>query len=682
MRNHDPTLAIAAALVCAAPLLLAETVYELEEFVVRAWHFEKDVLEVPVDVTRIGREAIERSLAASVPDLLETEANLYFSSISEFTSVDIRGFGENSGLRTLVLVDGHPLNPGDMGRINWESIPLHSVETIEVLKGGHNVLYGDKALSGVIKIETRRSGARRLDIEGRLGSFGSSRGAISGTLGDESWSFRAGASRSQSDGYRENSASETRDAYMNVGCRFANGDDLDFRFSMGESELTYPGGLVYEDYRSDSRSSDKLGIEGSHNRFAALNGRADGIRDWGSWEVLAGYDYSKVDFALEPKRYGRNEQSGFSLKPRLKIGEEATTLIMGGDFLYDRLDFTALDESRSLVPSEAELDESRLSPYFLLERQLSKRLTVSGGARYEWVRYGVDAVSYDASQLSPVIVTNRGTFPNPNYKNPPDVIEEGTFGESVRQEDLAVELSANFRLNEEWSIFAGYDRVYRYPVFDERASYQGFPLAEDVNGSLDAEEGDNFEVGVKFIGHRHEVYLTAFLLEMENEIFFDPTVTGSNPSAMGLNVNLGPVDRYGADLLYRYDAGDWGISFQFAHVSTEMKAGVGKGGEVPLVPHWVTTSQLWWEPSDWLRLRALHRYVGERYEGSDFLNEKRTVEAYQLVDLSADVQVAPNCRVFVKVDNIFDELYADTAVLDVYYPGNGRSFELGVKLDF
>ena len=45
-------------------------------------------------------------------------------------------------------------------------------------------------------------------------------------------------------------------------------------------------------------------------------------------------------------------------------------------------------------------------------------------------------------------------------------------------------------------------------------------------------------------------------------------------------------------------------------------------------------------------------------------------------------QVAPNCRVFVKVDNIFDELYADTAVLDVYYPGNGRSFELGVKLDF
>jgi outer membrane receptor protein involved in Fe transport len=113
-----------------------------------------------------------------------------------------------------------------------------------------------------------------------------------------------------------------------------------------------------------------------------------------------------------------------------------------------------------------------------------------------------------------------------------------------------------------------------------------------------------------------------------------------------------------------------------------MQAGVGEGEEVPLVPRWVMTSQIWWEPRDWLRLRAIHRYVDERFEGSDFLNEKRTVEAYQLVDLSADFKVAPNCRVFIKVENVFDELYAETAVLDVYYPGNGRFFELGVKLDF
>jgi iron complex outermembrane receptor protein len=309
-------------------------------------------------------------------------------------------------------------------------------------------------------------------------------------------------------------------------------------------------------------------------------------------------------------------------------------------------------------------------------------LTVSGGVRYEWVRYEVDSVSYDRSQLSPVIVTNRGTFPNPNFKTPADVTDEGTFSERIRQEGIAAELSVNFRLNEQWSVFAGFDRTYRYPVFDERASYQGFPLAEDINGSLDAEKGNNYEAGMKYIGRQHELYVTTFLLKMENEIFFDPTISGSNSAATGLNVNLGPVDRYGLDMLYRYNAEDWGASFQVGYVSTEMQTGVGRGEEVPLVPHGVSTSKVWWAPKDWLRLQATHRYVGERFQGSDFLNERRTVEAYQLVDLSADFQVSPDCRFFIRVDNLFDELYAETAVVDVYYPGNGRSFELGVKLDF
>ncbi|MFU8847656.1 MAG: TonB-dependent receptor [Opitutales bacterium] len=657
--------------------------YALEEALVRAWHFEKEVLDLPVDVLRVDRNAIDRSLASSVPDLLESEANLYFTTMSGFTNVDMRGFGENSGLRTLVLIDGQPLNPGDMGRINWELIPLHAIESIEVLKGGQNVLYGDKALTGVIKIETRRSGAPGLNLEGRAGSFGSSRGALSGNFGDGAWRFRAGATRSRSEGYRENAASETRDAYLSFGYSFANGDDLNLRVSMGESEFTYPGGLIYEDYRSRPRSSDKLGIEGSENSALALTARFDAQRDWGGWEALLGYDYSAVDFAFEPQRFGSNEQDGVYLKPRFKLGQAETVLIGGVDLLYDALSFTSyLDKTRRLVPSEADLHEERLSPYFLLEHELTEQLTLSGGARYEWLRYEVDAASYDRSQLSPVIVTNRGTFPNPNYKNPPDRIDDGTFQKSLRQDGMAAELSLNYRLHQDWSLFAAYDRVYRYPVFDERASYQGFPLAEEVNTSLEAEEGDNFELGLKYMGRRHEVFLTGFLLKMENEIIFDSEVTGSNPAAKGLNINLGPVDRYGGDLLYRYDAGQWGLSLQFAYVATEMKAGPGRGESVPLVPAWVTTSQIWWEPIAGLRLRALHRYLGERFEGSDFRNERAPVAAYQLVDFSVDWRVSPNSRVFVRVDNVFDELYAETAIQGLFYPGNGRAFELGVKLDF
>ncbi len=297
-------------------------VYALEEFVVQAVHFDQSAMEVPADVTRIGRATIERSLAMSVPELLESEANLYFSEVSGRNSVSMRGFGEGSGLRSLILVDGQPLNPADMGRINWEQIPLDEVESVEVLRGGHNVLYGDKALSGVIKIETRQVGESRLDLEGRLGSFGTERSAISGTLGAEQWGVSAGLSREQSEGYRENSDRKTRNGYLKLNRVWSDGDKLDLRFSGGEADFSYPGGLSETTYRTNPQASGNLGGQGSQNQYLRWTGRAQGERHWGSWELLGGFDHNDTEWSFGEGAYGDNRQTGYSLKPRLRFERE------------------------------------------------------------------------------------------------------------------------------------------------------------------------------------------------------------------------------------------------------------------------------------------------------------------------------------------------------------------------
>lgn len=674
----------------SAPLLLCgeQPVYELEAQLVRAWHFEKDILEVPADVRRIDRDAIDRSLATSVPDLLESAGNLYFTSFSGATNVDLRGFGENSGLRTLVLVDGQPLNPGDMGRINWEQIPLETVESVEVLKGGQNVLYGDKALSGVIKIETRRSGGHGLEVGGRMGSFGLRRRSLSGEAGGEGWSFRGTGTAFESEGYREHSASEGHDLYFTGGYTFAGGDDWDLRLSTGESRFEYPGGLDATRYEEEPKASDKTS-EGSENDYLTLTLRAQGERDWGTWEVLAGYDENDADYVFEPIIfYGRNQQDGLSLKPRFRLGGEELSLVFGYDLLLDRAEFEGyLDESRNYLEREAAIDEFRSSPYFLIEKRLSEKLSVHLGARYEWVRYEAEAAAYDSDQILPVDQTNRGPRPNPDYKANPDTLEEGTYAEVLEEDGHALEISANYKLNDHWSIFAGYDRVYRYPVFDERASYQGFPQAEEVNRSLEAEEGDNFEVGLKFREARHQVYLTSYQLKMKNEIIYDDSITGSSSVGRGLNVNLGPVDRSGFDFDYRYTRQNWGFSWKLAYVATEIQSelsgsGEGRGQEVPLVPSVVSTTQVWWAPHKDLYLRLAHRFVDERYQGSDYANTDERIESYQLVDLNLSYDLSPQCRLFFRVENLLDAHYAETAVLGSYYPGAGRSFEMGARLTF
>ena len=658
--------------------LSATAVEQLPEFVVRAWHFDGENLGIPADVTQIDRVEIDRSLANSVPDLLATEANLFFSTVAGSTKVSMRGFGEGSGLCALILVDGQPLNPSDMGRINWEQVPLDSIESIEVIRGGHNVLYGDKALSGVIKIETRRTDEKRLDIEGRVGSFGSSQASASGGFGGDAWSISGGVFGQLSDGYRDNSASETRNAYMAAGRTLNGSDDLDIRIAFGKSDLTYPGPLIYGDYESNPRASSNLGDQGSENQYATATVRWEGQRDWGSWEVLSGYDHSEIDWTFGAEPYGKNVQDGFSFKPRarLELGERLA-FIFGNDLLYDRLDFTQYpDEAHTLVSTEAALSERRISPFALAEYEWTDRLTVSCGARYEWVRFEVDSLSYDQSQFQPIIETNRG--PRPNYENSSDK----SFAELIHQEGMAAEISLNYRLNESLSLWLGYDRVYRYPVFDERASYQGVELAENINQDLDAMEGDNYELGLKYASGSHEFYATAFFLLMENEIIYDPTVLNAALIPKGLNVNLGPVRRLGGDLAYYYTVNDWGFSVRVAYVKTKQQSGAGSGYEVPLVPDFHTASQIWWEPLDWLRLRWVHRYVGERFEGGDFTNQVQKIDDYHLFDAHVEMDASANCRLFLKVDNVLDSLYADSAFYGSYYPGDGRSISLGVKLKF
>ncbi|MEM7792362.1 MAG: TonB-dependent receptor, partial [Verrucomicrobiota bacterium] len=611
-----------------------EPVLKLDDYIVQAWHFENSTLDIPADVVRIERETIDRSLAVSVPDLLETEANLIVSNVSGFTNVSIRGFGEGSGLRSLILVDGQPLSPADMGRINWEQIPLESIESVEVLRGGHNVLYGDKALSGVIKIETRRSTEARLDLEGRRGSFGFRQASISGAIGGEVWGISGGLFEQVSEGYRENSDSDTRSASVNTWFDFENGDQVDLRMAAGEIDLVYPGGLDEATYRTDPRASDNIGDQGSENSYAALTGRARGEREWGSWEVLSGFDRNDVEWSFGEGSYGDNLQSGYSLKPRIRIERAEWLLILGSDLLYDELEFISYrDEARTIVPSEAELSESRLSPYLLFEYSISDRLTLSTGLRHEWIRYNAENTVYVSDQIEPIIETNRGQQPNPNFKSPPDIDPLESYDETIREDGYSAEISANLRLTDELSIWIGYDRAYRYPVFDERAAYQSFPLAEPIARDLEAEEGDQFDLGVKWIDGSHELYFTIFLLKMENEIIFDPAfgIDDPNTPGNGINRNLGPVDRYGGEFSYNFKREMWGLSCALSFVETEMKEGVEDnqaGQEVPLVPSIVTTSRIWVKPWDQLRLTLVHRYVDERYQGSDFANNSIQIESY------------------------------------------------------
>lgn len=62
------------------------------------------------------------------------------------------GFSSGLGSRVMVLVDEIPLLRGDAGRPDWNLMPVHEVDQVEIVKGASSVVYGSSALSGAINV--------------------------------------------------------------------------------------------------------------------------------------------------------------------------------------------------------------------------------------------------------------------------------------------------------------------------------------------------------------------------------------------------------------------------------------------------------------------------------------------------------------------------------------------------
>jgi iron complex outermembrane receptor protein len=131
----------------------------LDEIVVTATKTVRNLTEVPSRITVIGSGIIQNSPTRLVDDLLRFTAGVNVDRASGIyssnPSVTLRGLSGDEQSRTLVLLNGIPINASDGGSVNWNKINQYDVERIEVFKGPGSSLYGNNAMGGVINIITK-----------------------------------------------------------------------------------------------------------------------------------------------------------------------------------------------------------------------------------------------------------------------------------------------------------------------------------------------------------------------------------------------------------------------------------------------------------------------------------------------------------------------------------------------
>jgi len=643
-------------------------------FVVTASRESEDIMDAPAQMTVITTEEIQSSGKTSLVQILEDAAGVSFRSYSgeAQAQVSMRGFGENSFGRVVVLVDGKKLNNPDMAGLNWQSIPLSSIEKIEILDGPSAVLYGSGAVGGVINIITKESAAGvTAGATLSYGSFNTRRAQVTGGFGTDSAGFLVSADHYSTDGFRERSESKTTNVTING---FADvTDKLTVKPSITYSDIYYqmPGSLTEAQFEDDPAQAVNQEDDGTERDFGAALLARLAVSDNFSIELPLGY--MKKDRKAEMVSYiayGSESHTDrllhrFDAAPKATLnkalGFGAVRIITGLDFEGTILNAENYsDEKRTDRLYLFDISQFDYGPYISASVELPENFTISAGVRYTHA-------SVNATK-DKTIVYDPDTWTS--------AVNEAGLSKSDTYKNLGYDMMVNYRLFENLSAYAKINTLFRAPFIDEKAeftSYIGSYSGDQFNADLVPETGYNFEIGSKY--YFKSVLSSSFniyYMTMENEIAYTSK-----------NENLDATKRLGGNLVLALTPVKFlELNGSLGYVKASFADGINEDKIVPLVPELTANSGLAFKLPFGMKIGGDVSYTGESYRGGDTGNVNDAIAAYALYGLTAsftppalDGKLSVNGR----VDNLLDVSYVPFVYWSGFYPAAGRAITVSAS---
>ena len=163
---------VPAGATARADFALGEGSLLLPGVVVTAARAEQRAREVAATVNVLSRERVATSTARTTDDLLRELPGVELPRTSSTVSgpeqiVSMRGADEG---RTLVLLDGVPLNDPWGEWIQWNRAPRFQIDRVEAVEGGGSSVWGNYAMGGVIQLFSRPIAARGYQVMASGGS--------------------------------------------------------------------------------------------------------------------------------------------------------------------------------------------------------------------------------------------------------------------------------------------------------------------------------------------------------------------------------------------------------------------------------------------------------------------------------------------------------------------------------
>lgn len=633
---------------------------DLGQIVVTPTKTARSIYEVPSSVSIITAEDIEESDARDLTDLLcSMEGAVVYdaSGVGTQGRLNMRGFWGGMSTHNLVLVDGIPINSAKDKLVDWNMIPLETIERIEVVRGPASALYGDTAFAGAINIITKEGTVvPQTKVYSSYGSFKTQNHRVnaSGTSGNMKYFLNI--SRKSTDGFREHA--DYDDIHLTKRLDFSFDPTFNAKLSLGY-DWSMRGCLNWaltESQLAENREQARPGTENDKGK----NTKSD-------LGITLHKDIGKIQ-SLESKFYIRDEEEhsfgttsggatreyvedeeAFGLISRYEVNPKIfkvdNSLIFGVDlernnFRYN--EYNAPGQIRTTARANYVAVRKRSGLYIQDEVKISEPWSLILGMRY-------DESDYD-------------------FINHPDNTRSKTKSLSA----TSPKFGTVYVYKENSSIYATIARAFRTPTLAQMFTYSS------SNPDLNPEESDNYEVGLHHqLGDFLAGTLSLYRIEIDDEIWYDSVAREYKNYGETLHKGLE------SSLNFELDNG-WNGFANYTYTKPKNESGTYKGKYLAQVPKHMGNLGLKGKADNGVGANLFLNWVGRSY--LDSANSEQ-LAAYATVDgkISYEGKIY---SISLSIDNLLDKDYylygfkSSPTAAAKFSPAPRRTWTLGLSAKF
>jgi iron complex outermembrane receptor protein len=595
------------------------------------------------------------------------------------------------------LVDGQKINPIDSSSVSWESIPLDSINRIEILHGGASVQYGNGAVGGVINIITNGGKKSLNQASISYGSFNTlvSNAIFRNTI--DQTTVQLSVNTSNSNGWRQNSAANAyafdAKATQSLGGRDNVYADIFYSYSNQQN----PGGTVGEVGQGNPQSAkfNNIGSGTSANNTGIRTGLAKELSSTFNLEV-DGFYSNKTTFFNQP--YYSSAASGIgdasagnypyispsftkfegwqgNFSPRIKgdFGSFGTSVLgyefnkasqLSGNSYSAVMNQTAAAYYSSTPPLQGNSSASlyNQSVYFIQRLSVTKGIELNGGYRYQ-----TQSASANGNDIWSGAKSDDQTY-------------------SANAGDIAI----NFKYSEGQRIYVKWNQSYRFPNIDEFWGWSKNGGSSTFGGILKPQTAQTYEIGGNWLVLKTNLTASLFTSVSQNEIMYNPSTFINSNSPYDINRNGGIFNVLSA-VTPKLSVGAGG-TVQRAFYAT----GPYQSQSIAQVPNLLLNARATYLVTSHWSIGGVINYVGsQRYDASPvYYNSLAAMPSYTVADIYANYKFG-NWEARFTVKNVGNAQYStyggygfvtgpnsNNANNYFYYPNDPRSVFVSAKYHF